>query len=591
MDEPRWRLEDIYAERQRWEQDYISAREQLEAIGSYRGRLGEDGARLLNALKARERLQEICTRIYAYAGMQFDGDTTDPEAQGLRDRAVALGTEAEAAVAFMDPEILSLPEEIVLSFLNSEPGLEAYRFEMEDLLRYRPHTLSPAEEEIIARAGEVLQAPDQIFKMIDNADITFGAITGEDGQEVQVTRGSYLVLMQSGEQRLRRDAFTSLYASYRKLSNTLAATLNAGVKRDLFLARAHKYSSSLDAALHQENVSREVYDSLIGAVRSHLGLLHRYLELRQLALGLQELHMYDIYAPLVAEVEWPVSYAEAVRMVLEGLSPLGRSYTEVLSAGLQEGWVDVAERPGKAGGAYCNGVYGVHPYVLLNYHQNIDNAFTLAHELGHAMHFYHSGREQPFIYSMPSIFTAEVASTVNEILLVEHLLKSVSDRGRRLYLLNYYLDLFRVTLFRQTMFAEFEKAVHERAESGEALTGSYFRQVYRQLNLDYHSPAVIVDEEIDLEWARIPHFYHAFYVFKYATGLSAAVALARGILEQGQPALARYLDFLKRGSSGYPLDLLRQAGVDMSSQEPVNQALERFGQLLEEMEHSLAGPL
>jgi oligoendopeptidase F len=587
LDDLRWRLEDIYPDRQRWEQDFTDAKKQLTGIGSYRGRLGAGGTTLLQALQARGKLRETCTKIYNYASMLFDGDTTNPVAQELRDRAVSLDTDASTAISFMDPEILALPEQTVRLFLSSEPGLGVFRFELEDLLRYRPHTLTPAEEEIVARAGDTLQAPDQIFKMIDNADLTFEPIKGEDGREMPVTRGNYSVLMQSSDRRVRQDAFSSLYSSYRKLSNTLAATLAAGVKRDLFLARVHNYQSSLSAALHEENVPAKVYDSLIGAVHSHLGLLHRYMELRRRVLKVDELHMYDIYTPLTPGVEWPVSFPEAVQMVQEGLASLGKEYVGALSLGLRGGWVDVPERPGKSGGAYCEGVYGVHPFVLLNFHPNVDNAFTLAHEMGHAMHFYYAGQEQPFIYAMPTIFTAEVASTVNETLLVEHLLQTVSDRQRRLYLLGHYLELIRGTIFRQTMFAEFEKTVHERAESGEALTGSYFQQVYRQLNLDYHGPDMTIDPEIDLEWARIPHFYNAFYVYKYATGLSAAVALARGIMEQGRPALARYLDFLKRGSSGYSLDLLRLAGVDMDRPEPVNQALERFGQLLDELERGL----
>ncbi|MGD0152948.1 MAG: oligoendopeptidase F [Thermacetogeniaceae bacterium] len=587
MDDIRWHLEEIYPDQEHWERDFTGAQQQLAAFERYRGRLGDGGATLLEALQARDRLRETGARIYNYASMKFDQDTTGPVAQGLRDRAMSLETEAAAAISFMAPELLALPEATIVSFLNSEPGLAVYRFEIDDLLRYRPHTLSPAEEEIVARAGEVIQAPNQIFKMIDNADLTFDPIRGEDGQEQPVTRGNYSVLMQSGDRLVRQETFASLYGSYRKLSNTLAATLTAGVKRDLYLARVHHHRSALEAALHEENVTEAVYSNLIGAVRSRLDLLHRYVELRRRALKVESLHMYDLYAPLVPDVKWPVNYPEAVEMVQEGLAPLGAAYVEALSRGLQAGWVDVPERPGKAGGAYCEGVYHVHPYVLLNYHQNIDNAFTLAHEMGHAMHFYYSDHRQPFIYAMPTIFTAEVASTTNETLLMEHLLHTVSDRERRLYLLNHYLELFRGTIFRQTMFAEFEQIIHAKAESGEALTNSYLQQTYRQLNLDYHGSAMTVDQEIDLEWARIPHFYNAFYVYKYATGLSAAVALARGILQHGRPALDRYLDFLSRGSSDYSLNLLRLAGVEMSRPDPVNQALERFGQLLEEMERSL----
>lgn len=582
-----WRLEDIYPDQERWEQDCALLRKLLAQVQIYRGRLGESPQTLLEALQTRERIREICARIYNYASLKFDENTTVPASQRLRDRAAALDTEAESAISYLAPEILALSEGVVADFLKREPGLQVFRFDLEDLLRHRPHTLTPAEEKIIASAGEVTQAPNQVFKMIDNADLTFEPIVDEQGRQVAVTRGSYPVLMQSADRRVRRDTFISFYSSYQKLANTLAATLNAAVKRDIFLSRVHNHTSSLAAALYDENLSEDVYNNLIKGVRSHLPLLHRYMELRQKALRVAELHMYDIYAPLVPEVEWPVSYPEAVEMVQEGLQPLGQGYVEDLSRGLREGWVDVPERPGKAGGAYCEGVYGVHPYVLLNYHPNIDNTFTLAHEMGHAMHFYYSEREQPFIYSQPSIFTAEVASTVNEILLMEDLLRKVSNREHRLYLLNYYLDLFRVTIFRQTMFAEFEKVIHETAEAGEALTSSYFQEVYHRLNVDYHGPAMVVDREIDLEWARIPHFYHAFYVFKYATGLSAAVTLVQGMLEQGRAAVDSYLQFLKSGSSDYPLNLLKKAGVDMSQPGPVANALKRFGQLLEEMEESI----
>lgn len=427
------------------------------------------------------------------------------------------------------------------------------------------------------------EAPANIFKMLNNADITFEAIEGEQGTKVEVTHGRYIRLMESRDRRVRRAAFNSMYRSYRNLKNTLAAAISANVKRNIFYARVRKYSSALQAALFGDNINPEVYDNLIATVRQNNAAMHRYVKLRRNMLGLDELHMYDLYTPLVKDVEWVITYEEAVETVKKALAPLGADYGTVLARGLSGGWVDVYENKGKTSGAYSWGPYGSHPYILLNYQNNLNNLFTLAHELGHAMHSYYAYQEQPYTYAHYKIFTAEVASTVNECLLMNYLLKTVTDPDKKQYLLNHYLEQFRGTVFRQTMFAEFEKLIHARAEEGDALTPELLSGLYHQLNVDYYGPEIVVDPEIDWEWARIPHFYRSFYVYKYATGFSAAVSLSEQILQEGEPAVARYLNFLKSGGLGYPLDQLKQAGVDLSTPRPVQEGLKLFAALLGQM--------
>lgn len=583
-DQYKWRLEDIYASDQLWEQDFQLARQMAGQAAGYRGRLGQSAGVLLEALRMQDRLQELNEKVFIYARMRRDEDNTNPVYQAMTDRAEGLSAQVQTSLSFIVPEILAIPEDVLAHFRREEEGLDLYHFVLEEILRQKPHVLSAAEEQLMAQAGEVIQAPSNIFRMLNNADLTFPAIKDEEGREVEVTHGRYLQLLESSDRRVRRDAFSALYGSYRKLRNTMATTLSAGVKRDVFYARARQYPSALEAALFDDNIEPAVYDNLIRTVRRNLGALHRYAALRKKLLGLAELHMYDLYVPLVKDVQWKISYQEAVAMVRSGLAPLGASYGEILAQGLSSGWVDVYENRGKTSGAYSWGPYGTHPYVLMNYQDNLNNVFTLAHEMGHAMHSYYSNREQPYVYAHYKIFTAEVASTVNESLLMDYLLKTEADRDRRLYLLNYYLEQFRGTVFRQVMFAEFEKAIHEKVEAGEALTADLLCRLYHQLNVDYYGPETVVDEDVDLEWARIPHFYNAFYVYKYATGFSAAAALTRQIMEEGQPAVARYLDFLKKGGSDYPLNLLRSAGVDLAAPQPVQDALDTFSSLLDQME-------
>lgn len=579
----KWRLEDIYASDALWEQDFQKLQHQIDGIQAYKGRLGESAQVLLEALQFEENLLQLNEKLYAYARMRRDEDNTNSTYQALTDRAESLSARAHAAVSFIMPEILALPEGTLSVFRQAEPGLELYGFAFDEIMRRKEHTLSVDEEKLLAQVAEVAEAPANIFKMLNNADITFEAIEGEQGTKVEVTHGRYIRLMESRDRRVRRAAFNSMYRSYRNLKNTLAAAISANVKRNIFYARVRKYSSALQAALFGDNINPEVYDNLIATVRQNNAAMHRYVKLRRNMLGLDELHMYDLYTPLVKDVEWVITYEEAVETVKKALAPLGADYGTVLARGLSGGWVDVYENKGKTSGAYSWGPYGSHPYILLNYQNNLNNLFTLAHELGHAMHSYYAYQEQPYTYAHYKIFTAEVASTVNECLLMNYLLKTVTDPDKKQYLLNHYLEQFRGTVFRQTMFAEFEKLIHARAEEGDALTPELLSGLYHQLNVDYYGPEIVVDPEIDWEWARIPHFYRSFYVYKYATGFSAAVSLSEQILQEGEPAVARYLNFLKSGGLGYPLDQLKQAGVDLSTPRPVQEGLKLFAALLGQM--------
>jgi oligoendopeptidase F len=578
----RWQLEDIYQNQEEWEKDLRQVETLLEEMSAYQGRLGESTDTFFSALDLSTKIKELMIRVYSWARMKLDEDNSNPSAQALFGQAAALLTKVETALSFTAPETLALPDETVSNY-RRDHRFNTYSHYLDDLLRQKPHTLSTAEEQIVASTGEMTRTPNEIFKMLNNADLVFPTIWDEEGKEIQVTKGNFIRLMQSKNRRVRRDAFQALYGTYQKLENTFASTLNAGVKRDIFYSKVHHYQSARSASLFADNIPPAVYDSLVQTIRSNLHQLHRYMQLRKKTLGVDELHMYDIYAPLAEDVKWEITYPEAVEMLKKGVAVMGDSYGEILAKGLNSRWIDIYERKGKTSGAYCDSIYGVHPFLLMSYQDNLDSAFTLAHEMGHAMHFYYSGQEQPFIYSAPAIFTAEVASTVHESLLMEYLLQTVTEQDKRYYLINYYLEMFRTTIFRQTMFAEFETIIHDQAEKGETLTSHFLKETYHQLNTDYHGEDMVVDREIDYEWARIPHFYDAFYVYKYATGMSAAVSLVKQILTKGKPAVEKYLSFLQKGGSDYPLNLLREAGVDMTSPQPVQDAIDRFSSLLDEL--------
>ncbi|QGG47136.1 oligoendopeptidase F [Heliorestis convoluta] len=579
----RWRLEDIYSTDEAWEKEYLSVSEQVEKLKSLQGQLAQNSATLLQALQWQDELGQKMEKLFTYARMRRDENNSNTVYQALTDRITALSSDVSSQTAFLLPEILAIPDGTLQQFLQKEQGLALYRFALDDLRRQKPHVLSEKEEALLAQTSEVTQAASKIFTMLNNADITFPTVKDSQGQEIQITHGRYGQLMESRDRELRRQTFQALYHTYQGLENTIAATLGTAVKRDVVMARIRNHSSALERALFSDNISVEVYDNLIKAVRQHLPTFYRYVELRKKELKVEELHMYDLYTPIVEGVDWQIPYEEAISMVQESLKPLGEEYCTILQKAFQNRWIDVYENRGKTSGAYAWGPYGVHPYVLMNYQEKLSDVFTLSHEMGHALHSHYSYQKQPYVYAHYSIFVAEVASTVNESLLIHHLLKIEKDKTKRRYLLNHYLEQFRGTVFRQTMFAEFEKLIHHKVEKGEALTPEVLKSSYRQLNHDYYGPAMVVDEEIDVEWARIPHFYNNFYVYKYATGFAAATALTKRIIEDGEKAVGPYLEFLAGGSSDYPLELLKKAGVDMSTPGPVEESLALFEQLLEEL--------
>jgi len=487
------------------------------------------------------------------------------------------------------PEILSIDEEKIRLFLREKKELQLYEHALDEINMQRPHVLPAEQEALLAAASEVMNASSNTYGMLNNADLRFPPIKDENGDEVEVTHGRYIRFMESPDRRVRRDAFKAVYDTYAKFKNTFASTLSGQVKRDNFYAKVRKYRSARHAALAANNIPEKVYDQLVETVNKHLHLLHRYVALRKKVLGVDELHMYDLYTPLVKDVKMEITFEEAKDIILKGLAPLGDKYMDVVKKAFEERWIDVRENRGKRSGAYSSGTYGTNPYILLNWQDDVNNLFTLVHELGHSVHSYFTWKTQPFPYGNYSIFVAEVASTCNEALLNDYLLKTIDDEQKRLYLLNHYLEGFRGTVFRQTMFAEFEHLIHQKAQNNEALTAELLTEEYYELNKKYFGEKdIVIDEEIGLEWARIPHFYYNYYVYQYATGFSAATALSEQILTEGQPAVDRYLEFLSAGSSDYPIEVLKKAGVDMTSPEPIEKALKVFEEKLNELEAMLS---
>lgn len=578
-----WALEDIFATDQLWWDALERARGYTQRVAAFQGRLGESGQTLLDYFRLGDEMSVAFDALVNYAQRRSDEDTRVSDYQNMLAQVTTLLVEVNSAGSFDTPELLAIPQDTLEGFCRAVPELEGYRLALDRVRRKKDHVLSPREENLLASAGELAQAPDNIYSMLNDADLTFPDAEDSRGERHPVTHGTYIPLMQSGDRALRRSAFQSLYTVYGQFRNTSAAVLSAQAKQLLFFSRARNYPSTLHAALDGTEVPVEVYHSLISAVRDNLGHLHRYVDLRRRLLGVEELHMYDLYAPMVGDVEMKVSFPEARELVKQALKPMGEDYAAILQEGFDHRWIDVYENQGKRSGAYSAGAR-VHPYVLLNYAGTLNDAFTLAHEMGHAIHSYLSNQNQPVVYSDYVIFVAEVASTCNEALLMEHLLSTTADKRQRAYLINYFLEQFRTTLYRQTMFAEFELAVNEMAQRGEGITADALCALYRKLNEDYFGPGMVIDEEIALEWARIPHFYYDYYVYQYATGYAAAIALSRRILREGKPAVEDYLSFLKGGCSADPIALLRGAGVDMASPQPIAQALELFGELIGEME-------
>lgn len=585
--EKTWRLEDIFATDDLWREEYNKLKSEIPNLLKYQGRLGESAQTLYELLQLNDDLGMRLGKLHTYAHMRYDQDTTNSFYQGLYQEAQMLVTKYFSAISYITPEILFVGEEKINEFFKTLPELELYRKALDDILRRRPHTLSEKEEALLAEASDVLHASSNTFSMLNNADLKFPTIIDENGEEVTLTHGRYIRFMESKDRRVRKDAFEALYKTYGSFKNTFASTLSTTVKAHNFLAKAKKFQSARQLALFENNIPETVYDNLVEAVNENLHLLHRYIKLRKKLLNLDELHMYDIYTPLVQDVEMEVTYEEAQDLVLKGLAPMGEEYLSIIKDGFKNRWIDVEENEGKRSGAYSSGSYGTNPYILLNWQNNMDNAFTLAHELGHSVHSYYTRKYQPFVYGDYSIFVAEVASTCNETLLNDYLLKTMKEKNGKLYIINNYLDGFRGTVFRQTMFAEFEHIIHTKAQEGVPLTAEILTDIYYKLNQKYYGEDIVHDPEIGLEWARIPHFYYNYYVYQYATGFSAASALANQILTEGEPAVERYINFLKAGSSDYPIEVLKKAGVDMTTKEPIYQALKVFEHMLDEMERLL----
>ncbi|WP_028393133.1 oligoendopeptidase F [Bacillus cihuensis] len=586
--EDTWKLEDIYATEEDWETAFQEVKEDLLKAEAYKGTLGESAEKLFAVLQYQNQVWEKLGKAYTYAHMRYDQDTTNSFYQGMDSRIKSLVAEASSALSYIVPEILSIEESKISDFLQEKEELKLYAHALEQINLQRPHILSAEKEALLAQASEIFDASSNTFGMLNNADLTFPTIKDENGEDVEITHGRYIRFLESEDRRVREEAFKGVYETYGTFRNTFASTLAGQVKSDNFNASVHNYESARHAALSENNIPETVYDNLVQTVNENLHLIHRYIDLRKKVLGLDELHMYDLFTPLVKEVKMDVTYAEAKEYILKGLAPLGEDYLNVLKEGFENRWVDVHENKGKRSGAYSSGAYGTNPYILMNWQDNVNNLFTLAHEFGHSVHSYYTRKHQPYPYGNYSIFVAEVASTCNENLLNEYLLHTIEDEKKRIYLLNHQLEGFRGTLFRQTMFAEFEHTIHKKAQDGEALTAEVLTKEYYELNKKYFGSNIIIDEEIGLEWARIPHFYYNYYVYQYATGISAATALSKQILTEGEPAVCRYLEFLKSGSSDYPIEVLKKAGVDMTKAEPIQEALKVFEEKLIELESLLA---
>jgi len=581
--EDTWAIEDLYATDEAWEQELATLADDEKVLTSYAGKLGESAENLHAYMEKTEQVNAKAELLGNYCMRRADVDTRDATYQAMVGKFMSVVVALSAATSFETPEIMAISNETLEGFYGELPKLERYRRYLSNLRRRKEHVLSPAEEKLLAAAGEMAQAPDNIYGMFADADITFPDAIDAEGNPHQLNQGTFVPCQESPDRVLRKSAYENLYHGFAQFKNTAAATLNAQNKQLKFFAEARKYSNAFEASLDRTNVPTSVYLNLIEAVHKNFDKMHRYVRLRKKLLGVDELHFYDVYTPLVANVDKKIPYAEAKQTIYEALAPLGDDYRKVLQEGFDNRWIDVYQNEGKRSGAYSAGA-AVHPYVLMNYSGTLDSQFTLAHEMGHALHSYYSNKTQNPIDADYVIFVAEVASTCNEALLMEYLLGKTTDKKERAYLINHFLEQFKSTLYRQTMFAEFELNIGRMVAEGQTLTADVLCAEYRRLNEAYFGPDMIVDDEIAMEWARIPHFYYNYYVFQYATGYSAAIAISRKILAEGESAVKDYLNFLCGGCSKSPIDLLKGAGVDMTSPAPVEEALQLFGHLLDEME-------
>lgn len=582
----KWNIDEMYNNKEAIDVDIKKVESILKEVKNYKGKLGSSKDSLYKALKLSEDASRIVQNLYVYTHMKQHEDTRINENQGMATKIEMLSTELSMATSYIVPEIISIDDKILNEFLESKE-LSFYRKYIDDILREKPHTLSEREEEILAATSDISGVAENVYDMLSFADLEFPEIEDEEGNKVKLTHSNFSVFLKSKNQRVRKDAFKALYSVYDKYKNTFASTLYGGIKSEIFYSKMRKHKSALEGSLFNDDVSVDVYNNLILAIDENLDSLNKYVELKKRFLGLEEIHMYDLYVPLTDKFDMKIPYEKAQDIILKALRPLGEDYLNIIKKAFSERWIDVYENEGKQGGAYSWGSYDSHPYILMNYHDDLNSLFTLIHELGHSVHSYYSRTSQEYLYSNYKIFVAEVASTLNELLLINYLLDNSSSREETIYLLNYYLEQFRTTVYRQTMFAEFEKITHEKVEGKEPLTAKEFTDIYYGLNEKYYGKSCNVDRQIGLEWARIPHFYSNFYVYKYATGFSAASALSQQILKEGEPAVQRYIEFLKSGGSEYPLVQLKSAGVDMEKKESVDSALSVFSELVDKLEKEL----
>ena len=578
-----WDLESIYATDDEWGAAYEEATEAIDDLAAFEGRTTEDAETLLEILERRDELMRLVSTVSAYARMRSDEDTTNQEYQALSARAQSLVADAQAAASFVEPELQSLTREEFDEMVGDEPELETYDHYVDDVLRMKPHTRSAEVEALLADLGEVTGAPGDVYNMLSNADMTFPTVEDPEGESVEITQSNFVNMLKRSDREFRQHVYEAYFDEWESVRNTVATSYKNSVKADVKLAQARNYETAREAALDGPNVPVKVYDTLVESVTDNLEYLHNHVELKREALDVDELRMWDLYMPLTGDEGPDVPYDDAAEYVVEALEPLGEEYQSRVAEGLNSRWVDVYENEGKRSGAYSGGTYDTQPFVLMNYQDDVASMYTLAHELGHSMHSELTKETQPYVYSGYEIFVAEVASTVNEALLTHHLLETVEDEDLRRAILNEFVERVRSTLYRQTLFAEFEHRTHELEEAGEALTADRLDDLYHGLKSTYYEPAV-VDDRIAREWMRIPHFYHAFYVYQYATGISAALAIADDVIENGESAASSYRDFLRQGSRGDPLELLDVAGVDMRTSDPVDRALATYGERLEQLE-------
>lgn len=582
-DKYKWKIDLMYSSQESIDKDISKIKSYINEIKEYKGKLSQSKENMYEALNIYEKASQLLQNLYVYTHMKQHEDTRINENQAMATKTDMLSTELSTASSYMVPEIIAIDESKLKEYLEDEK-LSFYKKYIEEILREKPHTLSEKEEEILAAVSDLTSVPENAYDMLSYADMDFPKIENEDGEMVKLTHSNFSTFLKSKNNKVRKNAFDAMYKTYDKYKNTFASMLYGGIKSEIFYSKTRKYESALYASLFQDDISVDVYNNLIKAVDENLDTLNRYVDIKKKFLGLEDIHMYDLYVPLTESFDMKIPYEEAQEIVLNALKPLGEEYLGLIKRAFEENWIDVYENEGKQGGAYSWGSYDSHPYILMNYKDDLNSLFTLIHELGHSMHSYYSKKTQPYLYSGYKIFVAEVASTLNELLLINYLLEKADSKEERVYLLNYYLEQFRTTVYRQTMFAEFEKLTHASVEDGNPLTAKEFNDIYYDLNKKYYGNSTVVDEQIALEWARIPHFYSNFYVYKYATGFSAASALSQKILTEGKGAVDKYIEFLKSGGSDYPLNQLKAAGVDMEKKESVDKALEVFKELVDKLE-------